>query len=198
MKAIVHLPVARNASHVLATVCLPEFLWGGCQKCTKPGLRTENPLQPIIVKNGANWRGWTHIMGEAGGATGQSLRKIKPIYMAGQRIIFVLLERVSERKAWSHTGLYSLLDYLQVPLSPEIHLHFTLLFCCFFSQFYPVLCSSGRQMHYSRLAEVPKTPMMYNRPVGVFCSLAAQSSKVMFDPYFCSAPVATLLRETTT
>lgn len=95
-----------------------------------------------------------HSMGEAGGGTGQSLRKIKPIYPAGQRITFILLERVSERKVWSPTGLYSLLHYLQVLLYPEIHLHFILLFCCFHT--FPILCSSGRQMHHSRLAASPQ------------------------------------------
>lgn len=29
------------ASHVLASVCLPEFMQRGRQKCTKYGLRTE-------------------------------------------------------------------------------------------------------------------------------------------------------------
>jgi len=33
-------------------------------------------------------------MGEAGGGTGQSLRNIKPIYPAGQRIILVLLKSI--------------------------------------------------------------------------------------------------------
>jgi len=30
------------ASHVLASVCLPEFMRGRRQKCTRSGLRTEN------------------------------------------------------------------------------------------------------------------------------------------------------------
>lgn len=34
------------ASHVLASMCLPEFMWGGGQKRTKSGLRTENHFNP--------------------------------------------------------------------------------------------------------------------------------------------------------
>lgn len=52
-------------------------------------------------------------MGEAGGGMGQFLRKMKLIHPAGQRITFVLLERISKSKVWSPTGLYSLLHYLK-------------------------------------------------------------------------------------